>query len=73
MHVESFSFLIADIKEVNTLGVVPVIYQDLDPSIKSKVLPMIKYFHENKEQLQRDKAIRSTSLAAISPYVWHSQ
>ena len=73
MHVESCSFLITDSKELNTFEVLPVIYQDFDPSIKSKVLPMIKYFHENKEQLQRDKAIRSTSLAAISPYVWHSQ
>ena len=71
-HVESFSFLIADSKELNTLGVVPVIYQDFDPSIKSKVLHMIKYFHENKEQLQRYEAIRSSSLAVIFPYVWHS-
>jgi hypothetical protein len=28
---------------------------------------MIKYFHENKEQLQRDEAILSSSLAVIPP------
>lgn len=65
-HVESCSFLIAVCGKLNAFEDAPVIYQDVDPSIKNKVLPMIKNFYENKEQLQRDEAIRSASLAAMT-------
>ncbi len=65
-HVESCSFLIAVCGKLNSFEDAPVIYKDVDPSIKDKVLPMIKGFYENKEQLQRDEAIRSASLAAMT-------
>lgn len=41
------------------------IYKDVDPAIQDKVLPMIKNFYDGKEQLQRDEAIRSASLASM--------
>ncbi len=65
-HIESCSFLIAVCGKLNAFEDAPVIYQDVDPSVKDKVLPMIKGFYENKEQLQRDEAIRSASLAAMT-------
>ncbi len=65
-HVESCSFLIAVCGNLNAFEDAPIIYQDVDPSIKGKVLPMIKGFYENKKQLQRDEAIRSASLAAMT-------
>ena len=65
-HIESCSFLIAVCGKLNAFEDAPAIYQDVDPSIKDKVLPMIKGFYENKEQLQRDEAIRSASLAAMT-------
>ncbi len=65
-HVESCSFLIAVCGKLNAFEDASTIYQDVDPIIKNKVLPMIKGFYENKEQLQRDEAIRSASLAAMT-------
>jgi nitroreductase len=65
-HVASCSFLIAVCGKLNAFEDAPAIYQEVDPSIKDKVLPMIKGFYENKEQLQRDEAIRSASLAAMT-------
>lgn len=65
-HVESCSFLIAVCGKLNAFEDASTIYQDADPIIKNKVLPMIKGFYENKEQLQRDEAIRSASLAAMT-------
>jgi nitroreductase len=66
-HIESCSLLIAVCGKLNAFEDAPAIYQDVDPSIKDKVLPMIKNFYENKEQLQRDEATRSASLAAMTP------
>ncbi len=65
-HVESCSFLIAVCGKLNAFEDAPVIYQDVDPEIQKKVLPMIKGFYEDKSQLQRDEAIRSASLAAMT-------
>ena len=65
-HIESCSFLIAVCGKLNAFEDAPAIYEDVDPSIKDKVLPMIKGFYENKEQLQRDEAIRSSSLVAMT-------
>lgn len=65
-HVETCSFLIAVCGKLNAFEDAPFIYQDVDPQIQGKVLPMIQGFYENKEQLQRDEAIRSASLAAMT-------
>lgn len=43
----------------------PKIYQGTPQGVQEKVLPMIKNFYDGKEQLQRDEAIRSASLAAM--------
>ncbi len=65
-HIETCSFLIAVCGKLDAFEDAPVIYQDVDPAIQNKVLPMIKGFYENKEQLKRDEAIRSASLAAMT-------
>ncbi len=65
-HVLTCSFLVAVCGKLNAFEDAPVIYQDVDPKIQEKVLPMIQGFYENKEQLQRDEAIRSASLAAMT-------
>lgn len=44
----------------------PAIYQGVAQGIQDKVLPLIKDFYGNKEQLQRDEAIRSASLASMT-------
>lgn len=44
----------------------PEIYQSVDQGIQDKVLPLIKSFYDGKDQLQRDEAIRSASLAAMT-------
>ncbi len=43
----------------------PEIYKEVPEEIQKKVLPMIHNFYEGKDQLQRDEAIRSASLAAM--------
>ncbi len=65
-HVDTCSILIAVCGKLNSFEDAPVIYQDVDPNIQRKVLPMIQEFYENKDQLQRDEAIRSASLAAMT-------
>ena len=44
----------------------PKIYKEAPGAIQEKVLPMIQGFYEGKDQLQRDEAIRSASLAAMT-------
>ena len=44
----------------------PVIYKEAPEDIQKKVLPMIQNFYEDNSQLQRDEAIRSASLAAMT-------
>jgi putative NAD(P)H nitroreductase len=44
----------------------PKIYQEAPVGIQEKVLPMIQGLYEGKDQLQRDEAIRSASLAAMT-------
>ena len=44
----------------------PEIYQGVDQGIQDKVLPLIKGFYGDNEQLQRDEAIRSASLASMT-------
>jgi nitroreductase len=44
----------------------PEIYKDAPKEVQEGLLPMINNFYEGKEQLQRDEAIRSASLAAMT-------
>ncbi len=44
----------------------PDIHKNAPKKVQEGMLPMIKNFYEGKEQLQRDEAIRSASLAAMS-------
>jgi nitroreductase len=41
------------------------IYQNVPQPVRDKLLPLIKGFYDGNEQLQRDEAIRSASLAAM--------
>jgi nitroreductase len=42
------------------------IYSDAPPDVRERMIPMIREFYEGKPQLQRDEAIRSASLAAMT-------
>lgn len=42
------------------------IYKNVPKEVTEKVLPLINDFYEGKDQLQRDEAIRSASLAAMT-------
>jgi nitroreductase len=42
------------------------IYKETPEAIQQRMVPMIHEFYEGKKQLQRDEAIRSASLAAMS-------
>jgi nitroreductase len=44
----------------------PEIYKEAPKEIQEKVLPMIQNFYGSNDQLQRDEAIRSASLAAMT-------
>ncbi len=44
----------------------PRIYENAPKEVREGMLPMIENFYEGKEQLQRDEAIRSASLAAMT-------
>ena len=44
----------------------PEIYKEAPEEIQKKMLPMIQNFYEGKPQAQRDEAIRSASLAAMT-------
>lgn len=44
----------------------PKIYEEAPQAIQEKMLPMIKGFYDGKEQVIRDEAIRSASLAAMT-------
>ena len=59
------SVLLVVCGKLNAYQDAPEIYKDTPQGIQEKVLPMIKDFYEGKDQLQRDEAIRSASLAAM--------
>jgi len=42
------------------------IYKNVPEEIREKVLPLINDFYDGKDQIQRDEAIRSASLAAMT-------
>jgi len=44
----------------------PEIFEETPESVQAQMLPMIEGFYAGKEQLQRDEAIRSASMAAMT-------
>ena len=42
------------------------IFSEVPPAAREKIVPMIRKFYEGKDLLQRDEAIRSCSLAAMT-------
>jgi len=44
----------------------PKIFDEVSDNVKDQLLPMIEQFYDGNEQLQRDEAIRSASLAAMT-------
>lgn len=65
-QVGTSSVLLVICGKLNAHQDAPEIYQDVAQGIQDKVLPMIKGFYDDKEQLQRDESIRSASLAAMT-------
>ncbi len=65
-QVGTCSVLLVICGKLNAHQDAPEIYQGVAQGIQDKVLPLIKGFYDGKEQLQRDEAIRSASLAAMT-------
>jgi nitroreductase len=65
-QVRTCSVLLVICGKLNAHQDAPGIYQGVAQGIQDKVLPLIKGFYDGKEQLQRDEAIRSASLAAMT-------
>jgi nitroreductase len=65
-QVGTCSVLLVICGKLNAHQDAPGIYQGVSQGIQDKVLPLIKGFYDGKEQLQRDEAIRSASLAAMT-------
>ncbi|MZH02643.1 MAG: hypothetical protein F3745_04380 [Nitrospinae bacterium] len=65
-QVGTCSVLLVICGKLNAHEDAPSIYQGVTQGIQDKVLPLIKGFYDNKEQLQRDEAIRSASLASMT-------
>ena len=65
-QVEDCSVALMVCGKVDAYKDAPKIYEEVPEDIQKKVLPMIRDFYEGKDQLQRDEAIRSASLAAMT-------
>ncbi len=65
-QVGTCSILLVICGKLNAYEDAPKIYQGVAPGVQDKVLPMIKNFYDGKDQLQRDEAIRSASLSAMT-------
>jgi len=65
-QVGTCSVLLVICGKLNAHEDAPEIYQGVNKGIQDKVLPLIKGFYEGKDQRQRDEAIRSASLAAMT-------
>lgn len=65
-QVGTCSVLLVICGKLNAHEDAPEIYQGVNQGIQDKVLPLIKGFYEGKDQQQRDEAIRSASLAAMT-------
>jgi nitroreductase len=65
-QVEDCSVAIVVCGKLDAYKDAPEIYKDAPKEVQEGLLPMINNFYEGKEQLQRDEAIRSASLAAMT-------
>ena len=65
-QVEDCSVAILVCGKLNAYKDAPIIYKNTPKEVQEGMLPMINNFYEGKEQLQRDEAIRSASLAAMT-------
>ncbi len=65
-QVEDCSVAILVCGKLNAYKDAPIIYKNTPKEVQEGMLPMINDFYEGKEQLQRDEAIRSASLAAMT-------
>ncbi len=65
-QVRDCSLLLVICGKLNSHQDATEIYQSVPEEIKEKLLPLIKNFYDGKEQLQRDEAIRSASLASMT-------
>jgi len=65
-QVEDCSVAIVVCGKLNAYKDAPIIYKNTPKEVQEGMLPMINNFYEGKEQLQRDEAIRSASLAAMT-------
>jgi len=65
-QVEDCSVAIVVCGKLDAYKDAPNIYKDAPKEVQEGLLPMINNFYEGKEQLQRDEAIRSASLAAMT-------
>ena len=65
-QVEDCSVAIVVCGKLDAYKDAPNIYKDAPKEVQEGLLPMINNFYEGKEQVQRDEAIRSASLAAMT-------
>ena len=65
-QVEDCSVAILVCGKLNAYKDAPIIYKNTPKEVQEGMLPMINDFYEGKDQLQRDEAIRSASLAAMT-------
>lgn len=65
-QVEDCSVAIVVCSKLDAYKDAPEIHKNAPKEVQEGMLPMIKNFYEGKEQLQRDEAIRSASLAAMT-------
>jgi nitroreductase len=65
-QVEDCSVAILVCGKLNAYKDAPIIYKNTPKEVQEGMLPMINNFYEGKEQLQRDEAIRSASLASMT-------
>ncbi len=65
-QVEDCSVAILVCGKLNAYKDAPIIYKNTPKEVQEGMLPMINDFYEDKEQPQRDEAIRSASLAAMT-------
>lgn len=65
-QVETASAVIVVLGKLNAHEDAPAVFSGTPESTQTVLLPMISRFYEGKPQLQRDEAIRSASLAAMT-------
>jgi len=65
-QVETASATVAVVGKLNAHEDAAEIYQETPASVREVMLPMIRGFYEGKPQMQRDEAIRSAALSAMT-------